>query len=144
MSADSCIFPAEKNNTFMNLSVWLSLTIIFGCFNYLSFVTELLYIWFLPYLFGSVPQSCLRGCLWGSHLQLCPSSKTEFSTFKLCIFFSWHHLCENYSTFMFSWDIFQMSKLRLCERESRSVMSDSLRPHGLYSPGFSRSKYWSG
>ena len=102
-----------------------------GCSNYLVFVAKLLCIWFLPYLFGSVPQSCLRGCLWGSHLQLCPSGKTEFSTFKLWIFFSWHHLCENYSTFMFSWDPFQMSKLRLCESESHSVVSDSLRPHGL-------------
>ena len=30
------------------------------------------------------------------------------------------------------------------ESESRSVMSNSLGPHGLYSPWFSRPEYWSG
>ena len=46
------------------------------------------------------------------------------------------------------WQRLQRSKdcfFEECESESHSVVSDSLRPHGLYSPlGFSRPEYCSG
>ena len=44
---------------------------------------------------------------------------------------------------LLTWNCHNM--LTGCESESRSVVSDSLRPQGLYSPmGFSRPEHWSG
>ena len=52
-------------------------------FDYLGFLQKFLYI---PYLFGTVPQSYLRSYILGLSLSKAPN-KTQFSTFRLCIFF---------------------------------------------------------
>ena len=48
---------------------------------------KLLVSWPFHYSVRAVPQSCLRSCIPGLSSQLCLPSKTQVSTFKLCIFY---------------------------------------------------------
>ena len=73
------------------------------CFLFLFFSpSKKFYIsWLHPYLFGTVPQSYLRGCFLAIAFTNA-FNKTQFSTFRLCIFFQ-----LTFSSFLldFCWEI---------------------------------------
>ena len=61
-----------------------------------------------------------------------PSSAFIFTWYSVCVY-----QCPNFPLHL------RTPVIRWSESESRSVVSNSLQPHGLYSMEFSRPEYWS-